>query len=46
MNTNIPFEQIGFGTQNIIKIELALRNAEETKDWERKVITEEFGLHE
>lgn len=26
---DIPFEQIGFGTQNIIKIELALRNAEE-----------------
>lgn len=25
----IPFEHIGFGTQNIIKIELALRNAEE-----------------
>ena len=25
----VPFEQIGFGTQNIIKIELALRNAEE-----------------
>jgi len=26
---DIPFEHIGFGTQNIIKIELALRNAEE-----------------
>lgn len=26
---DIPFEQIGFGTQNIIKIELALRNAEQ-----------------
>lgn len=25
---NIPYEFIGFGTQNIIKIELALRNAE------------------
>lgn len=25
----IPFEHIGFGTQNIVKIELALRNAEE-----------------
>lgn len=26
---NTPFENIGFGTQNTIKIELALRNAEE-----------------
>lgn len=26
---NIPFEHIGFGTQNTIKIELALRNAEQ-----------------
>lgn len=26
---DIPFEHIGFGTQNIIKIELALKNAEE-----------------
>ena len=26
---DIPFEYIGFGTQNIIKIELALRNAED-----------------
>lgn len=26
---DIPFEHIGFGTQNIIKIELALRNADE-----------------
>ena len=26
---SIPFEQVGFGTQNTIKIELALRNAEE-----------------
>lgn len=25
----IPFEHVGFGTQNVIKIELALRNAEE-----------------
>ena len=25
----IPFEQLGFGTQNTLKIELALRNAEE-----------------
>lgn len=26
---DVPFENIGFGTQNIIKIELALRNAKE-----------------
>lgn len=26
---DVPFEQIGFGTQNTIKIELALRNAED-----------------
>ena len=29
MVDDIPFENIGFGTQNIVKIELALRNAEE-----------------
>ncbi|MBQ7587345.1 MAG: AAA family ATPase [Lachnospiraceae bacterium] len=28
----IPFELVGFGTQNIIKIELALRNADEQAD--------------
>ena len=28
----IPFENVGFGTQNTIKIELALRNAEEQAD--------------
>ena len=28
----IPFEQVGFGTQNTIKIELALRNADEQAD--------------